>query len=346
MKRFLILIALLPLFAFQVNALDLQAPEVPDSVKSLMPYETESFAEGMWSVVSAAISELQPEMASAIKTGAALICMCVMLSFFRLIPGSQERVAELVGVVCVALILMGSSNSMIRLAAETVSELTAYGKLLFPVLTTALAAQGATTTSAALYAGTLAFDTILGAVLSSVVTPLVYIFLCFCLLHAATGQDMLGKLRDLCKWMITWSLKTILYVFTGYMGITGVVSGTTDAAALKATKLTISGMVPVVGNILSDTSEAVLVSAGVVKNAIGIYGLISVLAVWISPFLRIGIQYILLKCCHGICCIFPAKQTNGLIQHFAEAMGILLAMTGCVCLFLMISVICFMKGVG
>lgn len=346
MRRFLILIALLPLFVLQADALDLQAPEVPDSGKSLMPYETESFAEGMWSVITAAISELHPEIASAIKTGAAMIGMSVLLSIFRLIPGCQERVAELVGVVSVTLILMGSSSSMIRLAAETVSELTAYGKLLFPVLTTALAAQGGATTSAALYAGTLAFDTILGSLLYSVITPLVYIFLCFCLLHAATGQELLGKLRDLCKWMITWSLKTVLYVFTGYMGITGVVSGSTDAAALKATKITISGMVPVVGGILSDTSEAVLVSAGVVKNAIGVYGMISVMAVWISPFLRIGIQYILLKCCHGICCIFPSKQTNGLIQNFGDAMGILLAMTGCVCLFLMISVICFMKGVG
>jgi stage III sporulation protein AE len=128
------------------------------------------------------------------------------------------------------------------------------------------------------------------------------------------------------------------------MGITGVVSGSTDAAALKATKIAISGMVPVVGGILSDTSEAVLVGAGVVKSAVGVYGLLSVLAVWISPFLRIGIQYILLKAAHGISSIFPAKQTSNLMKDFSTIMGLLLGMTGMVCLFLLISVVCFMKG--
>lgn len=79
------------------------------------------------------------------------------------------------------------------------------------------------------------------------------------------------------KNVVSWSLKTILTVFTTYMTVTGVVSGTTDAAALKATKVTISSVVPVVGGILSDASEAVLVSAGLMKNAAGIYGILAVL---------------------------------------------------------------------
>ena len=140
--------------------------------------------------------------------------------------------------------------------------------------------------------------------------------------------------------------KILLYFFTGYMGIKGVVIVTTDAAALKATKLAISGMVPVVGGILSDTSEAVLVGAGVVKNAIGVYGLLSVLAVWISPFLRIGTHYILLKGVCGLGSVFSVKQTGSLIKDFSGVMGLLLAMTGMVCLFLLVSVVSFMKGAG
>ena len=117
-------------------------------------------------------------------------------------------------------------------------------------------------------------------------------------------------------------------------------------AALKAAKLTISGVVPVVGGILSDASEAVLVSAGVVKNAVGVYGLVAVAAIAMGPFLRIGVQYLLLKLTAAVCGVFGNKRTAELVGDFSTAMGILLAMTGAVCLLLLISMVCFMKGVG
>ena len=56
----------------------------------------------------------------------------------------------------------------------------------------------------------------------------------------AIGEDLLKNLCDLLKQLIHWSLKTLLTVFTTYIGITGAVSGTTDAATLKAAKITIA----------------------------------------------------------------------------------------------------------
>jgi stage III sporulation protein AE len=153
-------------------------------------------------------------------------------------------------------------------------------------------------------------------------------------------------MRDFLKSTISWFLKTILTVYTTYMGITGAVSGTTDAAALKATKVTISSVIPVVGGILSDASEAVLVSAGLLKNAAGIYGILALLAIFISPFVKIGVHYLILKLAAAVCSIFGSKEITGLIEDFSTAMGLLLAMTGAICLLLLISTVCFMKGLG
>ena len=138
----------------------------------------------------------------------------------------------------------------------------------------------------------------------------------------------------------------ILYVFTGYIAISGVVSGTTDAATLKATKLTISSVVPVVGGILSDASEAVLVSATAVKNAAGLYGLFAVLAIWIGPFLQIAAHYLLLKATGALCSTFSDMSSTELVQDFTTSLGLLLAMTGTNCLMLMISLVCYLRGVG
>ena len=157
---------------------------------------------------------------------------------------------------------------------------------------------------------------------------------------------MLKKAKEMIKAAISWSLKTVLTVFTTYMSITGVVSGTTDAAALKAMKVTISTVVPVVGGILSDASESVLVSAALMKNAAGIYGIFAVLSLALGPFLRIGIHYLLLKTSAFFCGLFGSKSVVSMIEDFSSALGLMLAVTGCMCLLQLIGVVCFMKGVA
>ena len=72
----------------------------------------------------------------------------------------------------------------------------------------------------------------------------------------------------------------------------------------------------------------------------------AILAVWIGPFLKIGVHYLILKALGTLCGVFGIKSVTGLIEDFAAAMGLLLGMTGAVCLMLMISTVCFMKGVG
>ncbi len=213
-------------------------------------------------------------------------------------------------------------------------------------MTAALAAQGGVSSSVALYTGTAFFNSLMASSIKNILTPMIYLFLGLSTACACLGEEMLIRLRDGLKWLMTWLLKTVLYIFTGYIGITGVVSGTTDAAALKAAKLTISGVVPVVGGILSDASEAVLVGVGTAKNAAGLYGIFAILAMFLGPFLKIGAHYLLIKGISLICSVFGNKRTAGLITDFSSAMGFVLAMNGAVSMMLLISVVCYMKGVS
>ena len=156
----------------------------------------------------------------------------------------------------------------------------------------------------------------------------------------------MNDLKNFAKWLITWILKIILYIFIAYIGITGVVSGTADASAVKFAKLTISGMVPVVGSIISDASETILVSAGVLKNTAGIYGILAIIAVFIGPLLKIGAQYLILKMTAYLCSVFSSKKESELLKDFSAGLGMIVAMAGTVCLLLLISVVCFMKGLS
>ncbi len=346
MRKLILFVAIMAVMIVPVLAVELEAPEVPQSGYAMMPQKTETFGEGVLEILSDAVSCFHPDLTEAARVCVGIITAVLALSIIQTIPTATGQIADLTGTVLIAGILLRSANSLVVLGTNTVQEISEYGKLLLPVMTTALAAQGGVTSSGALYAGTLIFDTLLNSVIHKVLTPAVYLFIAMSVASSALGEDWLKKLKDTQRSFMQWSLKTILYVFTGYITITGVVSGTTDAAALKAAKITISGAVPVVGGILSDASEAVLVSAGLVKNSIGIYGMLAVIAVWIHPFLKIGVHYLLLKGTGAVCGIMGSKRISDLVQDFSAAMGIVLAMTGTACLILMISSVCFMRGVG
>lgn len=349
MRRFALLFFLILLVlpaGVKAGAMELTAPSVPEQGREYMPAETESFSEGLWYVIKSAVGNLKPELTQAAGSCFALIAIVLLVAIFESFHEMSGQVVELVGVLSVGSLLLGTSNSLVHLGVQTVEALSQYGKLLLPVMTAALAAEGAVTASAALYTGSALMLTVLSSAVSGLIVPMLWVYLCLCVGNNTIGEMLLKNLRDFVKWLMTWTLKIILYIFTGYMGITGIVSGTTDAAALKATKLAISGVVPVIGGILSDASEAVLVGAGVIKSAAGVYGLLAILSVCIGPFLKIGVQYLLLKATGGICAAFGAKRPVQMIRDFTTVMGFTVAMTGTVCLLLMISTVCFMRGLN
>lgn len=349
MKKFLMIIATIAIIAITVSpvsAMELTAPEAPVSVERYVPQQTESFWDGLWYIIKNAVGSLQPSIRDSIGICISVLATSVLLSMLQGLTGGAKRITELAGTIALSIILLQPTNTMIRSGTSVVEEMSEYGKLLLPVMTTALAAQGAASTSAALYTGSTIFINLLTAIISKLIVPMIYIFICLCIADHALNSQMLKNLKKFAKWLMTWSLKIVIYVFTGYVSITGIVSGTADASAVKAAKLAISGVVPVVGSIISDASETVLVGAGVMKNSVGIYGLFVIIAMCIGPFLQIGIQYLLLKITVAISSVFGSKSSLGTMTDISGAMGFVLAMIGTVSLLLMISVVCFMKGIS
>lgn len=345
MKKLYLCILIVLLLTLPVSATEFVLPDTPQVAERYIPEDVESFSDGLRYILKEAVKNLHPDFAEASRVCFAAV-VCVLLMSIVKTFGWAQGVEDLVGVLSLSLLLLDATNSMIHLGADTIQQVSAYGKLLIPVLTGALAAQGGAVTSAALYSGTVFFNALLLTVVEKIVVPIIYVYMVLCIAYRAVGEDMLKSICDFLKWLTTWSIKIIIYVFTGYLGITGVVSGATDAAALKAAKLTISGAVPVVGNIISDASETVLVSAGAVKNSLGIGGLLVITAIWIAPFLRIGVQYLLLKLSHAVCSMFGTKGAVSLLNDFSGIMGLLVAATSTVCLLLLVSIVCYLKGVG
>ena len=348
MKRTILLMLLLATSITKVHAAEFEfsAPQVPSAGAEIMIEPTNNFLQDSLNILNKALPYVKPAFFEAAKICIRVIGIVILLSIFHMSVSIDHGVIQITGAISLSILLLSASKAMIPLGVDTIQELSNYSKLLLPVMTAALAAQGSVTTSGALYVGTAFFDSILSGVINSFILPGIYIFLALTIAANSLDEPMIQKFKESVKSAITWILKILLLLFTGYMTISGAVSGSTDAMAVKATKITISSAVPAIGGILADASEAVLISASLMKNSAGIYGIFAVLAIIIRPFLQIGTQYLLLKLTTTVCSSIGPKNMVALIGDFASALGLILAMTAAVSIMVLISVVCFMKVVS
>jgi len=217
---------------------------------------------------------------------------------------------------------------------------------LLPALAAAVTASGRGLGASSMYMAAVLFCDLFITVTDRVITPLVYMFIAATAAESAVGNGMAGRIAALFKWAAVTLLKTVLLCFTAYLSISSIVGGSADAVAIKAAKVTLSSVVPVVGSIISDASETVLLSASILKNGIGVFGMLCVLAVCAMPFLNLGVHYLAYKVCGAFSAAIGGGTETKLIDAIGSALGIILAMTAVCALMLLVSCVAAMKAVS
>ena len=80
-------------------------------------------------------------MKSMQKLLSILLVLVMLVSLLQSFSGQAKQATALAGAVAVASILLLRSDSLIHLGADTVRQLSEYGKLLLPVMTAAMASN-------------------------------------------------------------------------------------------------------------------------------------------------------------------------------------------------------------
>ncbi|MBO2527051.1 MAG: stage III sporulation protein AE [Clostridiales bacterium] len=349
---FVLLFLAVPVFAEEEIGIetDILEQELPEEAAELMPQlspqQEADFWGGAKNVFFRALEKSDGSLKNGLRLCAVLIglvTLCAVADMSSVSKfGSAVTAAGALG-ICAAFV--GEFHAMVTMAQGTIQELSDYSSCLMPVLASAAAMSGGMTAATALYTGTLLFSELLMQLISGLLIPGVFFYLAVATAEAALSSDALTEVREFIGWLISKSLRIIVYLFLAFISVTGIISGAADAAAVKATKAAMSGMVPVVGGMISDASETLLASASVLKSSVGIFGMIAVLSICILPFLKVGIQYLLLKVTAAISGTVGLKPHVSLLKNFSTAMGYLLAMCGTCGLLLLISSVCFIKVV-
>lgn len=324
---------------------------LPESARTLVepldPQSPASFSDGVTRILEGALTEGEDTLRASVMLCVQIMGIVLLSAALRGFGEEKTgQVMELAAILAIGVCCVDQISGFFAKISTTVDSMTAFSGFLFSVLAATSAATGAVGTSGTLYGVTSALCALMSRGLQMVFLPGVACYMALMLGDHAVGDGGLSMAADTLKQLITTGLKFAVLGLTAYLSITGVVSGSADAAAVRATKLTISTAVPVVGSMLADASETLLVSAGVIRSSVGIFGLLGVLAISVGPFLETGGAYLCLKCTAAAAAVSGEKRLSGFISAMAGAMGLITALTGVCTLLLMLSCVCFIRGGG
>lgn len=244
----------------------------------------------------------------------------------------------LAGTAAIAAVAIGNMSLFLGLGVELLGTLADFSRILLPGLAAVAVAAGGFTSAAAKYAGSAMFIDLLMNAATGIIMPLIYCYIAAVVANAALGGRALSSAASLIKWLCTALMTLLVMGFTAYLGIVGIVKGAADAFTTRAVKAAISASLPIVGSIVSDAAGTVVSGAGLLRNAIGVFGMIVVLAACTVPFLTLGAHYLLYKAAAALADCFADKRLSGLMSGLGTAFGMVLALagTGVIALFLAI----------
>lgn len=357
----MLFLSILLLLATPANGSDLQQEQakqfgtdaledaLPNQAEALLgdvkPTEQTDLLQGITSIFQKGLKQSGSYLKRTTAVMLRILMVVVLCQLADSIGEEREKtVSAMTGALAVTACCITDLQSMIGLGRNTMDELANFSNLLLPVMTAAATASGSATAAGGVYTVTVFFSNLLVQISNGLIIPAIYAYVGLATADAVLQQERLKRFRELLGWLIEKGLRAIVYLFTGLLTMTGVLSGSTDAAVLKATKTAISTMVPVVGSIISGAAEMVLNSASLLKTAIGTFGMLAILAMFLLPFLQLGFYYLMFKLTSALSGILGSRMTS-LLDSVSSAMGFLLGMTGSCALISLLSCCCFLKVV-
>jgi len=306
--------------------------------------DSDSFGEKALSMIQTVLKSCQSQIHQSVKLCKTILAVVILTALGGTVLEGHAKAALRMAAVCtLCLCVTDDVGALIRLGTETAEDLNVFSKALLPVMAGAAAGSGSTASSAALYAASTAFFSMLVSVLRSFLMPMVKCFLALSAADAALDGKAFAGMKQFAAGLIKNSLRVITLAFSAYLSLTGIISGSADALGLKAAKMTVSTVVPVVGSMISDATETVLVSAKYLLRSVGVYGMLGTLAVLLVPFFRLWIRYLIMSFTFFLASIFDCERLSGFLKDVSTAIGFVIGIVSCCALLLYVSCICFMR---
>lgn len=256
---------------------------------------------------------------------------------------SSAKIAYFVQYLMIVTLVTQSFLSVLNITKEAIDNLSNFMNLLIPLLTTLILTTGCVSISNIFQPTLIFLSSMLGNFFNNFLMPVLLMSITFSIISNISDKVQLDKLSKFFKSSIVWILGILLTVFTCLISVEGTLSSSVDALTAKTTKAAVSNFIPVVGKILGDTTETIIGCSNILKNAVGIIGLIIIVGIVLIPLLKILTLWVTFCLTSAICEIIADNKIVKLTSQIADSYRILLAILFSVSIMFFIAITLVLK---
>ncbi|GGB62075.1 stage III sporulation protein AE [Lentibacillus populi] len=126
-----------------------------------------------------------------------------------------------------------------------------------------------------------------GVLVSKFILPLIFLSALLMIVSSLNDRYKVTHLANLFKSVALGVLGVFLTIFLGVMSVQGAASAIQDGVAMKTAKFITGNFIPIVGRTFTDAADTILSASLLLKNAVGIVGLVIVVFLALFPAIKI-----------------------------------------------------------
>ena len=138
-------------------------------------------------------------------------------------------------------------------------------------------------------------------------------------------------------------LGIVLTIFVGVLSLEGSLTSSVDGITAKTAKAAVSNFIPVVGKILGDAVDTVIGCSNILKNAVGIVGVIVVIGICLLPIIKLAILTITYYITSAVIQPIADDKIVSLLSGMGDTFKVLLGMLIAVAVMLIIGITLVIK---
>lgn len=256
---------------------------------------------------------------------------------------SVSQVTYFVELILIITLIVSTFSNCISLVKNTIQNLVGFSNSLIPILMTLMLTTGAITSAGMIQPILLLLINFIGNAISNFILPVVLISTSLNIISQISDEIKISKIPKFLNSATIWVLGIIMTLFVTVLSLEGSLTQTVDGVTAKTTKAAVSTVIPVVGKILGDATDAVIGCAGILKNAVGFVGVIVILGICLSPIIKLTILTITYYLASALCQPIADEKIVNLLESVADTFKTLLAIIFCVTVLLIVGLTIVIK---
>jgi len=235
---------------------------------------------------------------------------------------NEKSTGNLIDLVCflsVAVLIIGIVSNLIGTTGKAIQSMVSTMNILFPILLTLMVGLGANASAGAFKPIVAIISTYIADFFNYFIVPLFMLSFIFAIISNMSTSIKLDKFSSFISSLFKWSVGLIFTLFFAIFSLQGIAVGSFDSLSVRTTKYTIKSYVPIMGGYLSDGMDLILSSTLLIKNSLGLVGVLLIISTILSPLLEIIIFSLMLKLMSAILQPLGNSKTSNFLSSTSKS---------------------------